>query len=152
MSHAIPIIRTTRSEHCFHYYLGRKAIGLPLILGAFASTARKLHKELQQLNVLDAGIARTLYAQQNYVMCALVLLCLPTGCGTGNYSKALSPFVESVTGLEYSKGMFEQARKKTEELGNVKLQQGVRWRLLDSRPWDPGGRNLHSPFIHACNY
>ena len=34
------------------------------------------------------------------------------------------PFVESVTGLEYSKGMFEQAREKTEKLGNVKLQQG----------------------------
>lgn len=82
------------------YDSGRQAIGLPLILGAFASTARKLHKELQQLNVLDAG------------------------CGTGNYSKALSPFVESVTGLEYSKGMFEQAREKTEKLGNVKLQQG----------------------------
>ena len=26
--------------------------------------------------------------------------------------------------MEYSKGMFEQARRKTEELGNVKLQQG----------------------------
>ena len=50
--------------------------------------------------------------------------CAYVGCGTGNYSKALSPFVAKVTGLEHSEGMLEKARMKTEGLNNVGVLQG----------------------------
>ena len=46
------------------------------------------------------------------------------GCGTGNYALALSPFVGKVTGIEYNKGMMEQAIKKTKHLPNVKIMEG----------------------------
>ena len=55
------------------------------------------------------------------IMC--LIFCCP-GCGTGNFSKALSPFVGSITGLDFSEGMLEKAKKKTEQLGNVELQRG----------------------------
>ena len=46
------------------------------------------------------------------------------GCGTGNYAVGLSPFVGKITGIEYNKGMREQAIKNTEHLPNVKIMEG----------------------------
>ncbi len=47
-----------------------------------------------------------------------------TGCGTGNYICALSPYVGQITGVEFNPGMLEQAKAKTSHLQNVKLLQG----------------------------
>ncbi len=46
------------------------------------------------------------------------------GCGTGNYVSAISPYVATVTGLEYNQGMLEQAKRKTVNHSNVTLFQG----------------------------
>lgn len=46
------------------------------------------------------------------------------GCGTGNFVVALSPFVGRVTGVEFNKGMLEQAQKKAVRLSNVEVRQG----------------------------
>ena len=46
------------------------------------------------------------------------------GCGTGNYTVALSPYVGRITGVEFNQGMLDRARQKTAELSNVELQQG----------------------------
>jgi ubiquinone/menaquinone biosynthesis C-methylase UbiE len=81
------------------YDTGRQVVGLEVILGALAH-ARSQQKQLNKLQILDAG------------------------CGTGNCTLALSPFVGNVNGLEHSKGMLEMAQKKTEHLSNVKLQEG----------------------------
>ena len=47
-----------------------------------------------------------------------------SGCGTGNYVVAVSPYVGRVTGVEFNSGMLEQARKKVVGLKNVELRQG----------------------------
>ena len=58
-------------------------------------------------------------------MVKLILLTpLIIGCGTGNYIAALSPYVATVTGVEYNQGMLEQAKVKTSNLSNVTLLQG----------------------------
>jgi len=49
---------------------------------------------------------------------------LHAGCGTGNYLVALSNYVGQVTGVEYNRGMLEQARAKTSTLQNVTVQEG----------------------------
>ena len=46
------------------------------------------------------------------------------GCGTGNYAIALSPYIGKITGVEYNKGMMEQAIKKTEDLPHVTIMEG----------------------------
>lgn len=59
-----------------------------------------------------------------YLYCHhLSLLCV-SGCGTGNYVVAVSPYVRKVTGVEFNSGMLEQARKKVAGLKNVELRQG----------------------------
>ena len=47
-----------------------------------------------------------------------------TGCGTGNYTVALSEYVGKVTGLEMNEGMLGRAMEKTATLKNVSLTQG----------------------------
>ena len=47
-----------------------------------------------------------------------------SGCGTGNYTVALSGYVGKVTGLEVSEGMLGRAMEKTAALKNVSLTQG----------------------------
>lgn len=44
---------------------------------------------------------------------------LECGCGTGNYLQALCPHVKSVTGIDYSEGMLEQARAKLGDRANL---------------------------------
>ena len=51
-----------------------------------------------------------------------LMLCL--GCGTGNYTVALSEYVGKVTGLEVNEGMLGRAMEKTATLKNVSLTQG----------------------------
>ena len=46
------------------------------------------------------------------------------GCGTGNYTIALSEFVGKVTGLELNEGMLGKALDKTAHLKNVKVMKG----------------------------
>ena len=46
------------------------------------------------------------------------------GCGTGNYTVALSDFVGKVTGLELNEGMLGRATEKTASLKNVTVMQG----------------------------
>ena len=48
----------------------------------------------------------------------------PAGCGTGNYTVALSEYVGKVTGLEFNDGMLSRAMEKTASLKNVTLMQG----------------------------
>lgn len=75
-------------SHDAPYYDGtRVAIGLELILGTLAQNGVPLEEQ----SVLDAG------------------------CGTGNYLHALSPFIGSLTGVDSSKSMLEQARGKLSE-------------------------------------
>ena len=47
-----------------------------------------------------------------------------SGCGTGNYTVALSELVGHVTGLELNKGMLGKAAEKTAALKNVNVIQG----------------------------
>ena len=49
---------------------------------------------------------------------------LRLGCGTGNYTVALSEYVGQVTGLEVNEGMLGRAMEKTATLKNVSLTQG----------------------------
>jgi ubiquinone/menaquinone biosynthesis C-methylase UbiE len=49
-------------------------------------------------------------------------MCL--GCGTGNYTVALSEYVGKVTGLEVNEGMLGRAMDKTATFKNVSLTQG----------------------------
>ena len=49
---------------------------------------------------------------------------LCSGCGTGNYTVALSEYVGKVTGLEMNEGMLGRAMEKTATLKNVSLTQG----------------------------
>ncbi len=46
------------------------------------------------------------------------------GCGTGNYTLALSRHVGRVTGLELNGGMLSQARGKTAAVANVEIHGG----------------------------
>ena len=46
------------------------------------------------------------------------------GCGSGNYTVALSEYVGKVTGLEVNEGMLGRAMEKTATLKNVSLTQG----------------------------
>ena len=46
------------------------------------------------------------------------------GCGTGNYTVALSEYVGKVTGVEVNEGMLGRAMEKTAALKNVSLTQG----------------------------
>ena len=39
-------------------------------------------------------------------------LIVETGCGTGNYLKAIRPHVASLTGIDFNEGMLDQARAK----------------------------------------
>ena len=50
--------------------------------------------------------------------------CTCTGCGTGNFTVALSVYVGKVTGLELNEGMLGRAMEKTATLKNVSLTQG----------------------------
>ena len=56
-----------------------------------------------------------------YCPCVFFLL---LGCGTGNYTVALSGYVGKVTGLEVNEGMLGRAMEKTAALKNVSLTQG----------------------------
>ena len=51
-----------------------------------------------------------------------LIICL--GCGSGNYTVALSEYVGKVTGLEMNEGMLGRAMEKTATLKNVSLTQG----------------------------
>lgn len=46
------------------------------------------------------------------------------GCGTGQMSAALSPFVERVVAVDASAQMLQAARKRLQPLGNVELRRG----------------------------
>jgi SAM-dependent methyltransferase len=46
------------------------------------------------------------------------------GCGTGQMSEALAPFVASVIGVESSRAMLKAARQRLTALGNVRLEHG----------------------------
>ena len=50
------------------------------------------------------------------------MMCI--GCGSGNYTVALSEYVGKVTGLEVNEGMLGRAMEKTAALKNVSLTQG----------------------------
>ena len=63
-------------------------------------------------------------SNSNSMSLALVNQHFLLGCGTGNYAIALSPYVGKITGVEYNKGMMEQARKKTEDLPHVTILEG----------------------------
>uniref|UniRef100_A0A1X7UNT6 Methyltransferase type 11 domain-containing protein n=1 Tax=Amphimedon queenslandica TaxID=400682 RepID=A0A1X7UNT6_AMPQE len=76
----------------------RQAVGIDVILGAVARVMKG--RSIKEASIVDIG------------------------CGTGNYAVALSPFVGNITGIEYNKGMMEQATKKTEHLPNVKIMEG----------------------------
>ena len=64
-----------------------------------------------------SDIAQSLHRSMHWI-------CLHAGCGTGNYLVALSNYVGRVTGVEYNRGMLEQARAKTSTLQNVTVQEG----------------------------
>lgn len=55
------------------------------------------------------------------------------GCGTGQLTAALAPFVERVIGLDESAAMLEAAGRRTHELGNVELRHGE----LEQPPLEP---------------
>ncbi|MEP6943085.1 MAG: methyltransferase domain-containing protein [Betaproteobacteria bacterium] len=46
---------------------------------------------------------------------------LEIGCGIGRFEQALSPHVRSITGIDVSPRMIEEARQRSAELGNVSL-------------------------------
>ena len=54
----------------------------------------------------------------------ILLQLLHIGCGTGNYTVAVSQFVGHVTGLELNEGMLARAAEKTASLKNVTVMQG----------------------------
>jgi ubiquinone/menaquinone biosynthesis C-methylase UbiE len=58
---------------------------------------------------------------------------LDAGCGTGNYTAVLAPFVGKITGFEVSEGMREQAKNKTEGMDNVTIMEG---NLLKKLPFE----------------
>jgi len=72
----------------------REAVGVDAILSCFSRTSVPLDKQI----VLEAG------------------------CGTGNYLKALRPHVGTISGIDFSEGMLEQAQKKFG--GDVELTCG----------------------------
>ena len=53
-----------------------------------------------------------------------ILYKLYIGCGTGNFTIALSEYIGKVTGLEVNEGMLGRAMEKTAALKNVSLTQG----------------------------
>ena len=67
-----------------NYDKTRRAFGVEIVLGCFASGARRL----DQMLVLDAG------------------------CGTGSYSAALLPHVSRIAAVDCSRAMIEQASSK----------------------------------------
>lgn len=79
-----------------HYDLTRQPVGLEIILGALAASA----KPLAQQTVLDAG------------------------CGTGNYAIELADKVGRLEGVELNPGMLAAARAKTADRPQVRLQEG----------------------------
>ncbi len=56
------------------------------------------------------------------------------GCGTGQLSEALAPFVGQVVAVDSSRAMLSAARKRLDRLPNVELRQGE----LESLPIDDG--------------
>jgi ubiquinone/menaquinone biosynthesis C-methylase UbiE/DNA-binding transcriptional ArsR family regulator len=56
------------------------------------------------------------------------------GCGTGQVSAALAPFVARVIGVDSSPAMLQAARKRLRDHGNVELRRGD----LESLPIDDG--------------
>ena len=102
-----------------YIYIGRRPVGLEVFIGAIA---RLMDGQLNKATVVDIG--------KNFVtefITKYFIVSLPksySGCGTGNYAAALSPFVGQITGVEYNSGMLEQARRKTAHLSNVKVIQG----------------------------
>ncbi len=83
----------TTSEN---YDQTRRANGIEILLGGFASLDRPLDKQ----TILDAG------------------------CGTGNYLKALDGKVASLYGIDMNSGMLSQARSKFPQDNGVQLSQG----------------------------
>ena len=53
-----------------------------------------------------------------------VIINYSTGCGTGNFTVALSEYIGKVTGVEVNEGMLGRAMEKTAALKNVSLTQG----------------------------
>jgi ArsR family transcriptional regulator len=56
------------------------------------------------------------------------------GCGTGQVSAALAPFVRQVVAVDASGAMLQAARKRLREFGNVELRRGE----LEALPIDAG--------------
>ena len=66
----------------------------------------------------------TLLCNPREYMCTVLVFFLLLGCGTGNYTVALSGYVGKVIGLEVNEGMLGRAMEKTAALKNVSLTQG----------------------------
>ena len=102
-----------------YIYIGRRPVGLEVFIGAIA---RLMDGQLNKATVVDIGM--------NFItdfITKYFIVSLPksySGCGTGNYAAALSPFVGQITGVEYNSGMLEQAKMKMAHLSNVKFIQG----------------------------
>lgn len=79
-----------------NYDRTRRANGIEILLGGFASLDRPLAKQ----TILDAG------------------------CGTGNYLEALDGKVASLRGVEMNSGMLSKARSKFPQDNGVELSQG----------------------------
>ena len=98
--------------HNIMYYLARQPVGVDVILGA---VARVMQGKLSESTVVDIG---------KCVTCVLLSTIHLSGCGTGNYALALSPYIGQITGIDYNDGMLEKAIEKTAHLPHVKLLQG----------------------------
>ena len=62
---------------------------------------------------------------------------LDAGCGTGNYTVGLAPFVSQVDAFEFNESMLSRCQEKVEQRGlrNVVLVQGS---LLEKLPYEDG--------------
>jgi ArsR family transcriptional regulator len=56
------------------------------------------------------------------------------GCGTGQVTRALAPFVRRVIAIDESPAMLKSARQRTRDFGNVEIRSGT----LEAPPLGPG--------------
>ncbi len=84
------------NETAANYDQTRIPVGLEIVLGCFAASA----KPLSDQTILDAG------------------------CGTGSYIKALSDKFGYLHGLEFNENMLKEAQKKLKGTPNVRLGPG----------------------------